>query len=151
MANFLADLPCRGVLPGESGSLIGRQAKNYVCDHSTAPPEDQVIVKDQPCILVGCLQKSKQREAEAKRKEKADNRELGTAKRKQAAGATGPPAKKQNTGGAAEVKTYTAQQLRTKSGQELSEICKSLGAPVSGKKDALVLRILQAQEKKAGK
>ena len=46
------------------------------------------------------------------------------------------------------MKNHTAQQLRTKTGQELSEICKSLGVPVSGRKDALVNRILHAQEKK---
>lgn len=51
-------------------------------------------------------------------------------------------------GPAPTVKAHTAQQLRTKTVQELAEICKGLGVPVSGRKDALINRILQAQEKK---
>lgn len=45
----------------------------------------------------------------------------------------------------AEVKTYTAQQLRAKQNSELAEICKDMGLAVSGKKDIRIKRILDAQ------
>ena len=40
---------------------------------------------------------------------------------------------------------FTPQQLRGKANRELSDILKQQGLPVSGKKDDLIARILQAQ------
>lgn len=59
----------------------------------------QIIETDEPCILATSLLKGKQREAEAKRKQKAEKAAEQGTKRKEEPSAVGPSsAKKQNTG-----------------------------------------------------
>ena len=49
------------------------------------------------------------------------------------------------TGGA--VQTYTAEQMRGKTAAQLMEILKARGLPVRGKKEELVQRLLEAQDR----
>ena len=53
----------------------------------------------------------------------------------------------QGGSGAARPQTYTAEQLRSKTLAQLMEVLKARGLPVRGKKEELVQRLLEAQDR----
>lgn len=60
---------------------------------------NQVINSDEPCILATCLQKAKQKDIEAKKKQKAEKAAEQGAKRKEGLAPINPaPAKRKITG-----------------------------------------------------
>ena len=57
------------------------------------------------------------------------------------------PAGQGGSGAAARPQTYTAEQLRGKTLAQLMEVLKARGLPVRGKKEELVQRLLEAQDR----
>lgn len=53
----------------------------------------------------------------------------------------------QAAAGRGAVQTYTAEQMRGKTAAQLMEILKARGLPVRGKKEELVQRLLEAQDR----
>ena len=51
------------------------------------------------------------------------------------------------SGASGTAQTYTAEQMRSKTAAQLMEVLKARGLPVRGKKEELVQRLLEAQDR----
>lgn len=149
----LLNLPARGCLV--STTPILQSPKTYVADHDTEPPEGQEIRTDPENILIRQLLqrrekavgKGKQDKGKAtdkgKRPAEAPHDRGGTKRSHCEAGASGEGP----SGEAPSLQFYTADQLRSKTNQELTEMLRSRGLGGRGKKEEMVQRILEFQER----
>jgi len=146
---YLADLPCRGffsspaIPPSNPDGL-----RVYICDHDTAPPEDQVIRTDPTNILIRSLTLNKAnvdpKPRDNKRKGAAEN---GKSKRPAERLIDDKlPAKKANNATVSSQKDGSSNWLPESDLQcctvdKLRSLLKERGLPTKGKKDELIARL----------
>lgn len=156
----LQNLPNRGLLPATGAFGVCTKLKTYVALHSTNP--DQEVETDLTNPLVRKLQKrNEERKAfttpaksTASRKRKCDATDTPTPANKSDCRQSGlsPAAKQQATAAAAAPegddvtqKTFSSAHLSRMQKKELQQILKAYGSAISGKKQELAERIMQAQ------
>ncbi|XP_021775899.1 uncharacterized protein LOC110739738 [Chenopodium quinoa] len=140
-ASFLSDLPSRGLFSSTavSSSNLGGM-RIYICDHDTAPPENQVIKTDQMNILIRSLTLKKQQGevTDGSRKRASDRSADGRASAKRAM--TGSQNKGASSSRAADrnFQGLTVERLRA--------LLKEKGLSSKGKKDELIERLRNASK-----
>ena len=142
----------------------------YIADHSTAPPQDQVVKTDPSSLLIKTLQKQVPRDATKKKagraaadkgKRPADApAEPGNAAKRGpgASGASPSTASGPSTSAGAGPSIpqpasadYNRLRLQSKTVKDLQAILKAWGLPISGKKEDLIDRIMEKQEAAQGR
>eukprot|EP00897_Mesotaenium_endlicherianum_P009533 jgi/Mesen1/8608/ME000050S08025 len=146
---WLANLPSQGNFT-KSASVTSSTLPVYICDHDTAPPEDQVIKTDATNILIRALTLKKAREhskaapADTKGKRAADGpteeQPLGVKRSK--AGVHGRSAGGSSTaGGSGKV---SERELSGMTVDKLKLHLRERGLSTRGKKEELVARARDA-------
>uniref|UniRef100_A0A1D1YYX9 Apurinic endonuclease-redox protein n=1 Tax=Anthurium amnicola TaxID=1678845 RepID=A0A1D1YYX9_9ARAE len=147
-AQYLADLPSRGLFSSTvlSSNLGG--IRIYICDHDTSPPEEKQIKTNPTNILIRSLQLNKQRgdvkegkakaAAESNRGKRCAERTFdGRASAKRANVASGLASPRRDESKAVpsdkELQAFTVERLRA--------LLKERGLSAKGKKDELILRL----------
>jgi hypothetical protein len=140
----------------------------YIAAHNTAPPPDQVVKTDPTSLLIKSLQSRKAREEGMKKKTTrqpadkgkrqaegaADGEASKSAKRGPGASGSGPSTASAQAGPSSlppSETEYSIELLSKKTIKDLQAILKAWSLPISGKKDDLVRRIFEEQEKFQGK
>ncbi|KAK9748311.1 hypothetical protein RND81_02G049600 [Saponaria officinalis] len=139
-SKFLSNLPSRGLFSSTVSSSNLGGMRVYVCDHETAPPENQVIKTDQMNILIRSLTlKNQKAEASSSKKRPADRTADGKvpAKRAMTGGQSGSR-QGGSSSGAANFQGLTVQRLRA--------LLKDRGLSSTGKKDELIERLRNASK-----
>ncbi|XP_008677232.1 uncharacterized isoform X1 [Zea mays] len=158
-AKFLAGLPSRGNFSsGSAPSNLGG-FRVYVCEHSTDPPEGQVIKTDSTNILIRHLQLNKQK-TEGK---DVDSRTVGENNRgkskfsfyvtRSAARSldVNNSAKKANLGTSSgssayeEISGFSQHTLQSFTVERLRALLRQSGRSTKGKKDELIARLRESQ------
>ncbi|KAK9916984.1 hypothetical protein WJX75_009505 [Coccomyxa subellipsoidea] len=117
--------------------------KTYVADHNTEPPEGQEICTDPENILIRQLLQKRDKAIGKGKQDKGKAADKG----KRPAEAPHDRAGEGPSGQASTLQTFTADQLRSKTNQDLGEILKGRSLNSRGKKEELVQRILDAQHR----
>ncbi|KAL9239361.1 hypothetical protein vseg_013693 [Gypsophila vaccaria] len=138
-SKFLSNLPSRGLFSSttiSSSNLGGMRV--YICDHETAPPENQVIKTDKVNILIRSLTlKNQKGEASSSKKRPSDRTADGRT-----------PAKRALTGGQSGSRqggsSSTAGNFQGLTVPRLRALLKEKGLSCSGKKDELIERLRNA-------
>ncbi|KAH7670331.1 DET1- and DDB1-associated protein 1 N-terminal [Dioscorea alata] len=145
-AKHLVGLPSRGLFSSTipSSNLGGMRV--YVCDHDTAPPEEQVIKTNGTNILIRALQinkeKSEQKDAHAKAAQEKKGKRSATR-----ALESKSPAKRANTGGSLSTSrqgssnTPSEKTLQVMTVEQLRAHLRERGLSTKGKKDELIARM----------
>jgi hypothetical protein len=161
----------RGLLTSvQPGSAFVSAPVPYIAAHNTAPPPEQVVKTDPTSLLIKSLQSRKAKEEAPKKKTARQPADKGKRPAEAAAdGEASKPAKKgpgadasgagpSNAAAQAGPSTlpaneteYTVQLLSKKTIKDLQTILKAWSLPISGKKEELVKRIFEEQEKAQGK
>lgn len=150
-AKFLAGLPSRGNFSsGSAPSNLGG-FRVYVCEHSTDPPEGQVIKTDSTNILIRHLQLNKQK-TEGK---DVDSRTVGENNRGKRSAArsldVNNSAKKANLGTSSgssayeEISGFSQHTLQSFTVERLRALLRQSGRSTKGKKDELIARLRESQ------
>ncbi|KAJ8449584.1 hypothetical protein Cgig2_005606 [Carnegiea gigantea] len=126
-SKFLSNLPSRGLFSSTVSSSNLGGMRVYVCDHDTAPPENQVIKTDQMNILIRSLTLKKQKSdvADGSRKRASDRAADGRASAKRAMTSS------QQDGSSSRVADREFQGLTV---ERLRALLKERGLSVKGKK-----------------
>ncbi|KAG7669385.1 hypothetical protein Ndes2526B_g05704 [Nannochloris sp. 'desiccata'] len=167
--DFLKNLPSRGLLTSvQPGSAFVSAPVPYIAAHNTAPPPDQVVKTDPTSLLIKSLQSRKAKEDGMKKKTTRQPADKGKRPAEGAADGEGSKPAKKGTGASdagpsnapaqagpstlppAETE-YTIELLSKKTIKDLQAILKAWSIPISGKKDDLVHRIFEEQERSQGK
>ncbi|XP_062198043.1 uncharacterized protein LOC133900808 [Phragmites australis] len=150
-AKFLAGLPSRGNFASSSVSSLGG-LRVYVCEHSTNPPEGQVIKTDATNILIRHLQLNKQKSeakdagsrvpGESSKGKRSAARSLdvnNSAKRPNLGSSSGSPAYEEAISGFSQhtLQSFTVERLRG--------LLRQSGLSTKGKKDELIARLREVQ------
>ncbi|XP_057857092.1 uncharacterized protein LOC131066365 isoform X2 [Cryptomeria japonica] len=137
----LKALPSRGCFSAPFTPSNPDGLRPYVCDHDTAPPEDQVIKTDSTNILIRSLTlkkgKTEPKPKDNKRKPVAENvkgkrpaekplDDKSSAKRPNSEGGSSRLSEK-------DLQSFTVEKLRS--------LLKEKGLPIKGKKDELITRL----------
>ncbi|XP_066335276.1 protein LOWER TEMPERATURE 1-like [Miscanthus floridulus] len=150
---FLAGLPSRGNFSSGSGSVSSNLGgfRVYVCEHSTDPPEGQVIKTDSTNILIRHLQLNKQK-SEGK---DADSRTPGENNRGKRSAArsldVNNSAKRANLGTSSgssaceEISGFSQHTLQSFTVERLRALLRQSGRSTKGKKDELIARLRESQ------
>lgn len=148
---YLADLPCRGFFSAPANPPSNPDGlRVYICDHDTAPPEDQLIRTDPTNILIRSLTlkkaKAEPKMRDSKRKGVAENvKGKRSAERlvddkltvKKSNNAT---VSSQKEGGSS---CLPESDLQCCTVDKLRFLLKERGLPTKGKKDELIARLRQ--------
>uniref|UniRef100_A0A0A9FUT3 SAP domain-containing protein n=1 Tax=Arundo donax TaxID=35708 RepID=A0A0A9FUT3_ARUDO len=150
-AKFLAGMPSRCNFSGSVSSSLGG-LRVYVCEHSTDPPEGQVIKTDLTNILIRHLQLNKQKSeakdggtrtpGESSRVKRSAARSLdvnNSAKRPNLGTSSGSSAYGEAISGFSQhtLQAFTVERLRA--------LLRQSGLSTKGKKDELIARLREAQ------
>ncbi|EFN58792.1 hypothetical protein CHLNCDRAFT_140569 [Chlorella variabilis] len=162
LAGFLDNLPSRGTLVAvQPGAAFSSPPTVYIADHDTTP--QQVVRNDTTNILIKTLQNKRAKE-EAKRKQAraADKGKRpveeaeGSRPAKRPAAAAGDGAGPSGAAGGGSSVPDPAQAgfsklgLQMKTIKDLQNVLKAWNLTVSGKKDDLIQRILDHQQRARG-
>ncbi|XP_074278568.1 protein LOWER TEMPERATURE 1 [Silene latifolia] len=139
-AKFLTNLPSRGLFSSTVSSSNFGGMRVYICDHETAPPENQVIKTDQMNILIRSLTlKNQKGEASSSKKRAPDRTPDGRASAKRAmTGSQNGSRQGGSSSGVGNFQGMTVQRLRA--------LLKERGLSSTGKKDELIERLTNASE-----
>lgn len=142
-SKFLANLPSRGLFSATVSSSNLGGMRVYVCDHDTAPPENQVIKTDQMNILIRSLtlKKLKGDVADGSRKRVSDRTGDGRASTKRAM--TNTPNGVQQGGSSNRMTEMNFQGLTV---ERLRALLKEKGLSPKGRKDELIARLRNASK-----
>lgn len=142
-SKFLFNLPSRGLFSSTVSSSNLGGMRVYVCDHDTAPPENQVIKTDQMNILIRSLTLKKQKGdvADGSRKRASDKAADGRASAKRAMTSSQNGA--QQVGSSSRAVDRDFQGLTV---ERLRALLKEKGLSVKGKKDELIARLRSASK-----
>ncbi|KAH7867550.1 hypothetical protein Vadar_034785 [Vaccinium darrowii] len=147
-SKYLANLPSRGLFSSTVLSSNPGGMRVYICDHDTAPPDDQLIKTNQTNILIRSLTIKKQKgdssskdiksasPSEASRKRPAERVLDGRASAKR--GVTNNQAVSRQEGSRSRVPEKDFQSLTV---ERLRALLKEKGLSVKGKKDELIARL----------
>ncbi|XP_058226381.1 uncharacterized protein LOC131335156 [Rhododendron vialii] len=150
-SKYLANLPSRGLFSSTVLSSNPGGMRVYICDHDTAPPDDQLIKTNQTNILIRSLMLKKQKgdssskdikgasPSEASRKRPAERALDGRASAKR--GATNNQAGSRQEGSRSRVPEKDFQSLTV---ERLRALLKEKGLSRNGKKDELIARLRSA-------
>ncbi|KAH9617579.1 hypothetical protein KSS87_004017 [Heliosperma pusillum] len=138
VAKFLTNLPSRGLFSSTFSSSNFGSMRVYICDHETAPPENQVIKTDQMNILIRSLTlKNQKGEASSSKKRAPDRTPDGRASAKRAmTGSQNGSRQGGSSSGVGNFQGMTVQRLRA--------LLKDRGLSSTGKKDELIERLTNA-------
>lgn len=138
-SKLLSNLPSRGLFSSTVSSSNLGGIRVYVCDHDTAPPENQVIKTDQMNILIRSLTLKKQKSdvADGSRKRASDRAADGRASAKRAM------TNSQQDGSSSRAADREFQGLTV---ERLRALLKERGLSVKGKKDELIARLRNASK-----
>ncbi|XP_021847593.2 uncharacterized protein [Spinacia oleracea] len=139
VAEFLTDLPSRGLFSSTAVSSSNPGGiRIYVCDHETAPPENQVIKTDQMNILIRSLTLKKQQgeATDNSRKRAADRAADGRASAKRASTSSQNSARQGGSSSRAADKKFQGLTV-----ERLRALLKEKGLSPKGKKDELIERL----------
>lgn len=150
-AKFLAGMPSRGNFSSSSVSSNLGGFRVYVCEHSTEPPEGQVIKTDSTNILIRHLQLKQKGEAKD-----ADSRTPGENTRGKRSAArsldVNNSAKRANlgtnSGSSAYEETisgFSQHTLQSFTVERLRALLRQGGLSTKGKKDELITRLRESQ------
>jgi hypothetical protein len=148
-APFLRNLPSRGCFTQPATSTSG-QLTVYVCQHDTAPPEEQLIKTDSTNILIRALTLGKKKgKVETKAAKDNKGKVVEETKGKRPAERVAeekPVAKRANigSGSAAEGGSSRLQEkdLQVLTVQKLKAMLKERSLPQKGNKDELIARLV---------
>jgi len=154
-APFLSNLPSRGCFSQPATSTSG-QLTVYVCQHDTAPPEEQLIKTDSTNILIRALTLNKKGKVEPKSAAK-DNKgkvpAVEESKGKRPAERVSedkPVAKRANTGSGSTAEGGSSRlvekDLQILTVQKLKAMLKEKGLPLKGIKDELIARLMNQKK-----
>lgn len=162
----------RGLLTSvQPGSAFVSAPALYIADHNTAPPVNQVVKTDPSSLLIKTLQKQVPKEDPKRKGARASDRGKrpaegpaegdpgNAAKRGPGVSGAGPSnAAGPSTSAAAGPSIpqpaeadYNRLRLQSKTVKDLQAILKAWGLPISGKKEDLVVRIMEKQEAAQGR
>lgn len=159
--SWLSDLPSRGTLINMgSGSLRLGMPAQYVCDHDTAPPEDQIIGTSATVRLRRILQRGIKRKLghvgmddgdQTQEKKRSFNEFcygspdmeeiIKRARLSCIAVGSGPPAQSKPV-----TSIFTTNQLQKLTKKEIQALLRTRQLPVSGNKNELISRVMDYQE-----
>ncbi|KAL6630506.1 hypothetical protein ACP70R_028579 [Stipagrostis hirtigluma subsp. patula] len=159
-SKFLTGLPSRGNFASSSVSSLGG-LRVYVCEHSTDPPEGQVIKTDTTNILIRHLQLNKQKSevkdagsrtpGDRSKGKRSAARSLdisNSAKRPNLGSSSGSSANESNGWlNLAEetISGFSQHTLQSFTVERLRALLRQSGLPTKGKKDELITRLREAQ------
>ncbi|KAL2634441.1 hypothetical protein R1flu_005920 [Riccia fluitans] len=149
-AQYLQELPSRGFFsssqqtPAQQGGL-----RVYVCDHDTAPPEEQLIKTDTTNILIRYLTLKKGRVDQNGKEKRKSPTEEGKGKRQaerpcddkfmiKRVNVTGGSSGSRREGGTSR---YSDKELQSFTVQKIKALLKERGQPLKGNKDELIGRL----------
>ena len=164
MAERLANLPVRGdfFTRYERGTPTMVEPPAYVCDHDTEPPQHQVIGSDKTNVLIRFLTLKKNKEERAKdaaaKGKKAVSGHANDKGKRPADALDEPDRPNKRPAFESYVETarrardlasepYTLAELQSKKMEELRDILKNKNQPLKGRKDELIQRIQNCQER----
>ncbi|KAK8952685.1 hypothetical protein KSP40_PGU007424 [Platanthera guangdongensis] len=143
-STYLTNLPSRGLFSSAALSSNLGNMRVYVCDHDTAPPEEQLIKTNATNILIRSLQINKHRiDAESKtstemakgKRSAARPLDGRTSKRTNIAAASGSDRQEGSSSGLSD------RMLQTMTVERLRALLKERGLSTKGKKDELISRL----------
>ncbi|CAO2141660.1 unnamed protein product [Urochloa humidicola] len=151
-AKFLAGMPSRGNFSSGSVSSSLGGFRVYVCEHSTDPPEGQVIETDSTNILIRHLQLNKQK-SDAKDSGSRTPGENTRGKRSAARSLdVNNAAKRPNLGTSAgssafeeTISGFSQHTLQSFTVERLRALLRQSGLSAKGKKDELIARLRESQ------
>ncbi|CAL4993383.1 unnamed protein product [Urochloa decumbens] len=155
-AKFLAGMPSRGNFSSGSGSGSVSSSlggfRVYVCEHSTDPPEGQVIQTDSTNILIRHLQLNKQK-SDAKDSGSRTPGENTRGKRSAARSLdVNNAAKRPNLGTSVgssvceeTISGFSQHTLQSFTVERLRALLRQSGLSAKGKKDELITRLRESQ------
>mmetsp|Transcript_2328 Transcript_2328/g.4709 ORF Transcript_2328/g.4709 Transcript_2328/m.4709 type:complete len:177 (-) Transcript_2328:163-693(-) len=168
MESLLSGLPSQGFFTStNSGTFLKSSAQRiptYVCEHDTAPPEHQIITTDPTNILIRDLTYKKNKEErtqkgkteiDPKGKRPADSIIPPEAKRMftvASAVASGSGQRESSgapSGSARSTSDFTESVLNNSTVDMLKAYLKEKNLSTKGRKEELVVRILQYQDRRA--
>ncbi|KAI4326761.1 hypothetical protein MLD38_032041 [Melastoma candidum] len=140
-SKLLANLPSRGLF--SSSAIVSSNPRGlcvYVCEHETAPPEDQVIRTNQQNILIRSLMIKKQRGDSISKSGKGATVAEGSRKRSSERLSDAASAKRPNTQEGSH-SHLSDKDLHTLTVERLRALLKEKGLSARGKKDELIARL----------
>ncbi|KAG0583750.1 hypothetical protein M758_3G159700 [Ceratodon purpureus] len=151
-AAFLSNLPSRGCFSQQPTSTSG-QLTTYICQHDTAPPEEQLIKTDSTNILIRALTLGKKKGKVEPKSATKDNKgkvpvvEESKGKRPaERVAEEKPVAKRANIGSGSAPEGGSSRlmekDLQTLTVQKLKAMLKEKGLPLKGIKDELIARLM---------
>ncbi|KAG2557574.1 hypothetical protein PVAP13_8NG239505 [Panicum virgatum] len=151
-ATFLSGMPSRGNFSSASVSSSLGGFRVYVCEHSTEPPEGQIIQTDSTNILIRHLQLNKQK-SEAKDSGSRTPGETTRGKRSAARSLdVNNSAKRANLGTSSGSSVYeetisgfSQHTLQSFTVERLRALLRQSGLSTKGKKDELIARLRESQ------
>ncbi|KAI4329509.1 hypothetical protein MLD38_027890 [Melastoma candidum] len=145
-SKLLTNLPSRGLF--SSSTVVSSNPggmRVYVCEHETAPPEDQVIRTNQQNILIRSLMIKKQRGDSISKSGKGTTVAEGSRKRASERLSDAASAKRPNTQGGSQQEGshshLSDKDLHTLTVERLRALLKEKGLSAKGKKDELIARL----------
>eukprot|EP00898_Chlorokybus_atmophyticus_P006036 jgi/Chlat1/6433/Chrsp45S06047 len=150
---FLEGLPSQGNFTQWAG-VLNVPAKTYLCEHNTTPPESGRITTDQTNILIRALTLKQAKDASSKEKRPAEASDAAPAAKRHNSGRGRGGAEASGSKGGASGSgstSHTERTLLAKTVEQLKILLREKGLGRSGKKEELVARLLQAQEKETTK
>ncbi|CAM6117672.1 unnamed protein product [Calypogeia fissa] len=147
-AQFLQELPSQGYFSSSQPSSNPGGMRVYICDHETAPPEEQLIRTDSTNILIRYLTLKKGK-TEQKPKDNKRKAEDGKAKRSaerpcddkvmtKRINIGGAPSNSRREGGSGRL---SDKELQSFTVQKIKALLKERGQPLKGNKDELIARL----------
>jgi hypothetical protein len=160
-AQYLQNLPSRGFF-SQPSSTMGAM-KVYICQHDTAPPDEQLIKTDSTNILIRALTLKKEKgRTEQKSKDNkgkvaaaAATPEEGNGKRPAERQPDDKPASKRaniSNGSTPERKDgasirLSGKNLQVCTVQQLKAMLKEMNLPLKGNKEELIARLVKEQKR----
>mmetsp|Transcript_22230 Transcript_22230/g.37140 ORF Transcript_22230/g.37140 Transcript_22230/m.37140 type:complete len:177 (+) Transcript_22230:282-812(+) len=167
MEGLLDGLPSRGYFTSGNGNFLrvgAQRMPTYVCEHDTAPPEHQVITTDPTNILIRDLLHKKHKEERQKGKSESDSKgksESDPKGKRPADGTISPEPKRLFTNASAVASgsgqrgtsssknsSFTEVELNEMTVDKLKALLRDKGQVTKGKKEELIHRVLQYQERR---
>ncbi|KMT11197.1 hypothetical protein BVRB_5g110330 isoform B [Beta vulgaris subsp. vulgaris] len=141
-ANFLTNLPSRGLFSSTVSSPNLGGMRVYICDHETAPPENQVIKTDQMNILIRSLTLKKQQSDVADSSKKRASDRPADARTPAKRAMTNSQNNARQGGSSSRAADRNFQGLTV---ERLRALLKEKGLSLKGKKDELIERLRSAK------
>ncbi|CAK9226815.1 unnamed protein product [Sphagnum jensenii] len=162
-AQYLQNLPSRGCFSQPSATSTGGM-KVYVCQHDTAPPDEQLIKTDSTNILIRALTLKKEKgrtdqkakdskgkvvtaaastpeEGKGKRPAERQLEDKPALKRANTANGSTPDRKEEGSS------RLSGKNLQVCTVQQLKAMLKEMNLPLKGNKEELIARLLKEQKR----